>query len=66
MEQLFNVVGIIIGIPMVIGVFLLVGIFFRTQVFKDDMRDGSAFKQFIITIALGMFILLIIAAFLNK
>lgn len=66
MEKLTMVVALVIGVPICLGISWLVGIFFRSSVLKHDLDKGNKYLQIIISIAIGVFILMIVSAVTEK
>ena len=66
MEDFFTGVALLIGIPIVLGISWLVGVFFRSAVLKHDMSKGNKYLQAVISIAIGIFILMIFSVVTEK
>jgi cadmium resistance protein CadD (predicted permease) len=66
MEKFFTGIALIIAIPISLGISWLAGMLFRTAVLKHDLEKGNKYLQLVITIAIGIFILLIIGTFTDK
>jgi len=66
MEKFFTGVALLIAIPISLGISWLAGTFFRSAVLKHDLEKGNKYFQAIISIAIGIFILMIIGTITDK
>lgn len=66
MEKIFTGFALIVAIPFTLGITWLLGVFFRSAVLKHDMEKGNKYVQAIISIAIGIFILMIIGTINDK
>jgi len=66
MEDFFTGVALLIAIPISLGISWLVGVFFRSAVLKHEMSKGNKYFQAIISIAIGIFILMIFSVVTEK
>jgi len=66
MEDFFTGIALLIAIPISLGISWLVGVIFRSSVLKHDMSKGNKYLQAIISIAIGIFILMIFSVVTEK
>ena len=66
MEKFFTGVVFLIAVPISLGIAWLAGAFFRSAVLKHDLEKGNKYFQAIISIAIGIFVLMIIVTITDK
>ena len=66
MEKFFTGIELIVVIPIFLGISWLAGMLFRSTVLKHEMEKGNKYLQAIISIAIGIFILMIIGTITDK
>jgi hypothetical protein len=66
MDKIFSGIAFIIAIPFITALSWLVGTIFRSMVLKNDINNGNKYLQFVITVLIGIFIIIILGTIMDE